>query len=58
MSYEEYYKELSFNRKLVNLIMRNAWRNDLKGFANRDRQIISQDGIRLAELMNPIPENL
>tara|TARA_B100001123_G_C14834547_1_gene837553 strand:- start:83 stop:259 length:177 start_codon:yes stop_codon:yes gene_type:complete len=58
MSYEEYYKELSFNRKLVNLIMRNAWRNASKCEAGMERRTTNQDGIRLAELMNPIPENL
>ena len=63
MSFDEFLKLKDPAQQLRILILKNAWR--LKAFEEQPRASTkfinhckSDDGVRLAELLNPIPESL
>lgn len=62
MSFEEYWKKQMRSEQLMILINRNAWLSAKKKSTASPRihksNIPAKDGVRLAELMNPIPESL
>lgn len=64
MSFDEFMKMKDQAEQLRILIMKNAWRSTgLKHWKKNEmrtefRQQYAADGVRLAELLNPIPESL
>ena len=63
MSFDDYLKQKTLSDRIGFLIKRNAWR--LEAFAEKPRasrkfinHSAGSDGIRLAEILNPITENI
>ena len=66
MSFDDWLKCQTLNEQISLLIHRNAWRKQA-GFTKFNIKAkaeayyekgTAKDGIRLAEIMNPIPENI
>lgn len=64
MSFDDYLKLKDHAQQLRILVEKNAWRAEAlvhwscKNSRNNYKQQYAADGVRLAELMNPIPESL